>query len=142
MARSSVAALHPASTRNSSESKEPNRRPATKVGDGEANKAVVKGAPRKRQQPVPSGSRLWGFVRREEVGREKDPGLMPDDFAIWYDSKRCRFVIVADKTLIDDLAPVEFVQFVRELRHSTSQSLFKFENRHDGSAGRPIRVWS
>ena len=64
------------------------------------------------------------------------------DIAICYDRIRCRFQIMSDEAVIDDLAPVEFVQFVRALRYSTNQILFKFENQNDGSAGRPICVWN
>jgi hypothetical protein len=88
-----------------------------------------------------AGVRLWGFVRRQEDVREKTPELLPQDIVIWYDNKRCRFEIVSDQTVVDDLAPVEFVQFVRALQYSTTQILFKFENRHDGSVGRPVCVW-
>jgi hypothetical protein len=88
--------------------------------------------------------KLWGFVRRHEDVQEKAAGfdLLPQDIAIWFDRKRSRFEIVAARKVIDDLAPMEFVQFVRALRFSTTQILFKFENRSDVTDGRPVRVWS
>jgi hypothetical protein len=46
---------------------------------------------------------------------------------------------VADEKLMDDLAPIEFIQFIRAFRHSTTQILFKF--RYDGSARQPYMVW-
>jgi hypothetical protein len=90
------------------------------------------------------GAKLWGFVRRHEDIRDKVTAfaMMPQDIAIWYDKKRNRFEIVADHKVIDDLAPVEFVQFVRKLRYSATRILFKFESRSDGTAGRPVCVWS
>jgi hypothetical protein len=90
------------------------------------------------------GVKLWGFVRRHQDVQEKAAGseLLPQDIAIWFDRKRSRFEIVAERKVIDDLAPMEFVQFVRALRYSTTQILFKFENRSDGTDGRPVCVWS
>jgi hypothetical protein len=102
-------------------------------------------APAAAKQPHKGpGVKLWGFVRRHEDTREKAAAfeLMPQDIAIWYDKKRNHFEIVSDHKVIDDLAPVEFVQFVRALRYSTTQILFKFENRCDGTAGQPVCVWS
>jgi len=91
----------------------------------------------------PTGALLWGFVRRSDdvQDRVSEVGLLPHDIAIWYDDKRCRFQIASHNKEIDDLAPVEFVQFVRALRFSPSQVLFKIENHHDGSSGRPVCVW-
>jgi hypothetical protein len=93
------------------------------------------------RRTVPSHARLWGFVRRGRMERGEKAELSISDTSLWLDRERCRFLIVAEKVIKDDLAPVEFVQFVRELRHSTSQVLFKFEMRHDGTVGRPFCVW-
>ena len=101
------------------------------------------GSPARRQRTGPS-VRLWGFVRRQEDVQEKAPGsdLLPQDISLWYDRNVSRFQVISDKKVLDDLAPIEFAQFVRAMRFSTNQVLFKFENRQDGSSGRPIRVWS
>lgn len=109
--------------------------------DDDASAATGRPVRRHRKGP---GARLWGFVRRHEDAKDKTIGseLLPQDIALWYDRRHNRFQVVADHKVIDDLAPVEFVQFVRALRFSATQILFKFENRHDGTAGRPLRVWS
>ena len=87
--------------------------------------------------------RLWGFVRRHEDAHQKTSAaeLLMQDIAICYDRIRCRFQILSDEAVIDDLAPVEFVQFVRALRYSNNQILFKFD-LNDGSAGRAVCVWN
>jgi hypothetical protein len=97
-----------------------------------------------RHQRTGPGVRLWGFVRRQEDAQETIPGsdLLPKDISLWYDRNESRFQVISDQKVIDDLAPIEFAQFVRAMRFSTSQVLFKFENRQDGTSGRPIRVWS
>lgn len=62
-----------------------------------------------------------------------------DDIGLWLDEKRCRFLVVADKKLMDDLAPIEFIQFIRAFRHSTTQILYKF--RYDGAGRQSFMVW-
>jgi hypothetical protein len=96
--------------------------------------------PSTRHPRTGPGVRLWGFVRRQEDAQEKmsDANLLPQDISLWYDRNDSRFQVISDKKVIDDLAPIEFA---RAMRFSTTQVLFKFENRHDGSSGRPIRVW-
>jgi hypothetical protein len=93
------------------------------------------------QRQVPPDARPWGFIRRGTVPNGEDPVPMESDVSLWLDRERYRFLVVADKVVKDDLAPIEFVQFVRELRHSTTQILFKYEIRLDGSVGRPFSVW-
>jgi hypothetical protein len=97
-----------------------------------------------RRQRTGPGVRLWGFVRRQVDAQETTPGsdLLPQDISLWYDRNDSRFQVISDQKVIDDLAPIEFAQFVRAMRFSTNQVLFKFENRQDGTSGRPIRVWS
>lgn len=97
---------------------------------------------RKRvQKKVPPRSRLWGFVRSIDEAGERSLDMTTQDVGLWLDEKRCRFLIAADKKVIDDLAPIEFAQLVRKLRHSTTQILYKYETRYDGLAGRPVCVW-
>lgn len=142
MVRSNVAASSSARSRNHKAEKP--AQPAATTGQNDKAQAPDK-RPAVRQRPKGApGVRLWGFVRRHEDAREKTAAseLLTHDIAIWYDEKRCRFQVVSDHKIIDDLAPSEFVQFVRALRYSTTQILFKFENRHDGTAGRPLCVWS
>lgn len=91
--------------------------------------------------PVPPQARQWGFIRRMESGDGNDPASSAQEVELWLDEEKCRFLIAVDKIVIDDLAPIEFAQFVRALRHSTTQILFKFEIRNDGSV-RPYNVWS
>jgi hypothetical protein len=76
-----------------------------------------------------------------EEGGDRSPDMAPQDIGLWLDERRCRFLIAADKRVIDDLAPVEFAQFVHKLRHSTTQILYKYETRYDGVAGRAYCVW-
>jgi hypothetical protein len=90
---------------------------------------------------MPQGARLWGFIRHGHAKKD-EPKLTETDISLWYHQEHCRFFILADKGVKDVLAPVEFVQFVRELRHSTSQVLFKFEIHLDGSVGRPYCVFA
>ena len=97
---------------------------------------------RERQRTRAAGVRLWGFVRRQQDMREPTPALLTQDIAIWHDRKRGRFQVVSDEKVVDDLAPIEFVQFVRALRYSAVQKLFKYENQHDGTAGRAVMVWA
>ena len=114
--------------------------------DGDAVETVTVDRRRRGHQKVPPRSRLWGFVRSNDGGIDEAGGkrldMTPQDIGLWLDERRCRFLIAANKKVIDDLAPIEFAQFVRKLRHSTTQVLFKYETRHDGTAGRPRCVWS
>ena len=82
-----------------------------------------------------------GIHQTRSGSKGEDPELTESDVSLWLDRERYRFLVVVDKVVTDDLAPIEFVQFVRELRHSTTQILFKFETRLDGSVGRPFCVW-
>jgi hypothetical protein len=93
------------------------------------------------QKDVPPNARLWGFVRHTRDRMERDPELKETDVRLWLDGDRCRFLVARNRVVKDDLAPIEFVQFVRELRHSTTQLLFKYETRGDGAVGRPVCVW-
>jgi hypothetical protein len=101
-------------------------------------------SPAQRRLRKGPGVRLWGYVRRHEDIQDNAAGseLLPQDISLWYDRTHSRFQVISDQKVIDDLAPVEFGQFVRALRFSTTQILFKFENSHDGTTGRPVRVWS
>jgi hypothetical protein len=112
-------------------------------GEGAQERDAQRQDAQEQDEPrsVPSDARLWGFVRRGKVESQKGVILSESDVSLWLDQQRCRFLVVAEKVVKDDLAPVEFVQFVRELRHSTSQVLFKFEILHDGKVGRPFCVW-
>lgn len=104
--------------------------------------SVVAVERRKRiHKRVPPRSRLWGFVRNTHEAGDNSPDMTAQDIGLWLDERRCRFLVAADKKVIDDLAPVEFAQLVRKLRHSTTQILYKYETRHDGLAGRPRCVW-
>ncbi len=140
MVKSSVAALSPATSRKHKSENHP-ARPSAAADQDEKIKLIQKEPAPKRPKQRLAGVRLWGFVRRQEDVHEKTE-LLTQDIAIWYDKKRGRFQIVSEQKVVDDLAPVEFVQFVRALRFSATQILFKFENRHDGSVGRPVCVWS
>jgi hypothetical protein len=109
--------------------------------------AEPNGTPPSRPTSVPDNSRLWGFVRElqlEDVLKgdgDKNATLMSTDTTLWWDDVRHRFLIATDEKVIDDLSPLQFVQFVRELRDITNRILFKIERRPDGSAGRTHRVW-
>jgi len=106
--------------------------------------------PRRRdpKEKVPQTARLWGFVRHlslQEIlngdgGKTAAPA--EQDAKLWWDVDRHRFLVVSEDVIIDDLSPLQFVQFVRELRDVTSRILYKFERRNDGSTGRAHRVWS
>jgi hypothetical protein len=96
---------------------------------------------REEPEQMPQGARLWGFIRHGQPKKEPVK-LTESDISLWYHQEHCRFFVLADKGVKDVLAPVEFVQFIRELRHSTSQVLFKFETGLDGSVGRPYCVWA
>jgi hypothetical protein len=138
MVRSSVAAQSKAQSR-SAPREDPS--PAMLAAPTEENAKTARAARRPRKG---LGMRLWGFVRRHEDTLDNVAGseLLPQDIEIWYDRKRCRFQVISAQKVIDDLAPVEFVQFVRALRYSSTQILFKFDYHQDGTAGRPVRVWS
>ena len=90
---------------------------------------------------VPAEARFWGFVRR--TANEKDDSASPreTDVGLWLDETRYRFLVAAGRSVKDDLAPLEFVQFIRELKHSNSQTLFKLGNSFDRSPARATAVW-
>ena len=91
---------------------------------------------------VPQGARLWGFVRRTANERDDSAALRESDVGLWMDEERCRFVVAAGKAIKDDLAPLEFIQFIRELKHSHSQTLFKVGNCFQRSPARATPVWT
>jgi hypothetical protein len=101
-----------------------------------------------QKDQIPDGARLWGFVRHLSLEdtlkgeANKDAVLAEQDARLLWDVDRHRFLVVSEEAIIDDLSPLQFVQFVRELRDVTSRILFKFERREDGSTGRAHRVWS
>jgi hypothetical protein len=105
-------------------------------------------SPKKRKERLPPGARPWGFVRHlndgETLAAEASKNVKPAqyDATLWWHEERYRFLIAVEKLVIDDLSPLQFVQFVRELRHVTGRVLFKYERRHDGSTGGAYRVWS
>jgi hypothetical protein len=91
---------------------------------------------------VPQGARLWGFVRRTANERDDSAALRENDVGLWLDEERCRFMVAAGKAVKDDLAPLEFVQFIRELKHSHSQTLFKVGDSFQRSPTRATPVWT
>jgi hypothetical protein len=101
-----------------------------------------------RPSLVPHNARLWGFVRELELedvlkgDSDKNATLLSTDTTLWWDDVSHRFLIATDDKIIDDLSPLQFVQFIRELRDMTNRILFKIERRTDGSAGRAHRVWA
>jgi hypothetical protein len=103
---------------------------------------------RRPKEDVPKSARLWGFIRQLSLGEilnaegSKNPAPTENDATLWWDIDRHRFLVVSEDFIIDDLSPLQFVQFVRELRDVTSRILFKFERRHDGSTGKARRVWA
>jgi hypothetical protein len=138
----------------------PRKRPKLPPAKDRAQRAFAEVAVRKNEAPspeiltkahqekVPAGARLWGFVRHFDFGEAlkgedtKSVELAEQDASLWWDGERQRFLIVSENRIIDDLAPLQFIQFVRELRDVTSRILFKFERKQDGSAGRAQRVWA
>ena len=97
---------------------------------------------KKAKEKVPPHARLWGFVRRVEDGHLRNAELMAQDTTLWYDRDRHRFLVAFDKLIMDDLAPLEFVHFIRKMRGVSTRVLFKLEARLNGKAGRARRVWS
>jgi hypothetical protein len=103
---------------------------------------------KKRKEKVPEDARLWGFIRDLDVGEtlnaqaSKSVKMAENDVTLWWDSERYRFLIAAEKLVIDELSPLQFVHFVRQLRDVTNRVLFKYERHHDGSIGRVYRIWS
>jgi len=138
----------------------PRKRPKLPHAKDRAQRAFAEVAVRKNEAPspeilrmahqekVPASARLWGFVRHFDFGDAlkgedgKSVELAEQDASLWWDGERQRFLIVSENRIIDDLAPLQFIQFVRELRDVTNRILFKFERKQDGSAGRAQRVWA
>jgi hypothetical protein len=112
------------------------------AADGEPEIVATVDGAKKRKEKVPPHARLWGFVRRAEDGRLRNAEVMPQDTTLWYDRNRHRFLVSFDKLIIDDLSPLEFVRFIRQLRSVSTQILFKLETSVSGVAGRARRVWS
>jgi hypothetical protein len=102
----------------------------------------------RKKEKVPPHARIWGFVRNLAVGESlnataaKNAVPQEHDATLWWDADQHRFLVVSENWVIDDLSPLQFVQFVRQLRDVTSRILFKFERREDGSTGRAYRIWS
>jgi hypothetical protein len=94
------------------------------------------------EKRVPDEALLWGFVRRTANDKDDSAVLRETDIRLWLDEKRYRFLVAAGPLVKDDLAPLEFVQFIRELKHSTSQTLFKLGNSFVRSPRRATPVWS
>jgi hypothetical protein len=121
--------------------------PPGKIGDPIAPPAAEKPRP-ERKEKIPETARPWGFVRHlsleEALNGEASDDTAPSepDTSLWWDVDRHRFLVASQDLVIDDLAPLQFVQFVRELRDVTNRILFKYERRQDGSTGRAHRVWS
>jgi hypothetical protein len=131
--------------------KRSNPRTTAVPGQGRTQSATAEVAEIKRPEPeekIPENARLWGFVRHLSLEdtikgeANKDAVLAEQDAKLLWDVDRHRFLIVSEEAIVDDLSPLQFVQFVRELRDVASRILFKFERRDDGSTGRAHRVWS
>jgi hypothetical protein len=105
-------------------------------------------SPSKRREEVPESARLWGFVRELGPGQtldiiaSKKAKHAESDVGIWWDVERGRFLIAVANKIIDDVSPLQFVQFVRQLRYVTSRILFKCERHCDATIGPASRVWS
>jgi hypothetical protein len=94
------------------------------------------------EKRIPEKAFLWGFVRRTANEKDDSAGLRETDVALWLDETRYRFVVAAGRAVKDDLAPLEFIQFIREFKHSRSQTLFKVGNSFERSPRRATPVWS
>jgi hypothetical protein len=94
------------------------------------------------EKRVPEGAFLWGFVRRTANDKDDAAALRETDIGLWLDEKRYRFVVASGREVKDDLAPMEFIQFIRELKHSRTQTLFKLGNCFDRSPRRATPVWT
>jgi hypothetical protein len=148
MKRSRVATLSKTTNPDQIEHPAP-RSPGLPGESGDPIAPLAAGKPRpERKEKIPESARLWGFVRQlsleEALNGEASDGTTPSepDTSLWWDVERHRFLVVSQDLVIDDLAPLQFVQFVRELRDVTNRILFKYERRQDGSTGRAHRVWS
>ena len=109
------------------------------VSDPEAGPQVPAEQEDKR---LPEKVRLWGFVRRTANDKDDNAVLRDTDVGLWLDEPRCRFLVAAGQAVKDDLAPLEFIQFIRELKHSHSQTLFKLGSTFERSPRRATPVWS
>jgi hypothetical protein len=98
--------------------------------------------PEPEEKRVPTQARLWGFVRRTANENDNSVGLRDTDVALWLDEESYRFLVAAGRAVKDDLAPMEFIQFIRKLKHSHSQTLFKLGNSFDRTPRRATVVWS
>jgi len=116
--------------------------------EGELATDMVPQAPRPLVEKVPSTARAWGFVRNLRPGEgppsEQAQDIKPSesDVTLWLDEERFRFLVASGQRVIDDLSPLQFVQFVRELRHVTSRILFKYDRQSTGPTQRAFRVWA
>lgn len=99
-------------------------------------------ANREAKRKVPEHATLWGFVRRVEDGNLRNAKLMAQDTTLHYDQKRHRFLVSFDKLIMDDLSPLEFLRFIRQLCSVSSQVVFKLKTNISGVAVRARRVWS
>jgi hypothetical protein len=117
-------------------------------GDGLSKLGQPDVSPKKFKKDIPPSARLWGFIRQLNVGETLDVEASNSvkqaerDVAVWWNVDGGRFLIAAEKKVVDDVSPLQFVQFVRQLRDVTSRILFKYERRSDGTTGCIYRVWS
>ena len=91
---------------------------------------------------MPEQARLWGFVRRTANEKDDSASLRETDVGLWLDEQCYRFLVTAGRSVKDNLAPLEFIQFIRELKHSRSQTLFKLGSSFQPSPRRATAVWS
>lgn len=94
------------------------------------------------EKHVPAKARLWGFVRRTANEKDDSAAVRETDVALWLDEDCYRFLVAAGRIVKDDLAPLEFIQFIRELKHSRSQTLFKLGSSFDRTPRRATAVWT
>jgi hypothetical protein len=131
-----------------SQSQQRHWRPPAEVEDDSQGIDELESQSKRPKEDIPQSARLWGFIRQLSLGEifnaeaSKNATPTENDATLWWDIDRHRFLVVSENLIIDDLSPLQFVQFVRELRDVTSRILFKFERRHDGSAGKARRVWA
>jgi hypothetical protein len=148
MSRSSATALAIGEGPDIEPAEEPRRLKSIEANDDSQVLETPEAARQRPKEEVPRSARLWGFVRHLTLGEilnaeaSKNAAPTENDATLWWDADRHRFLIVSENLIIDDLSPLQFVQFVRELRDVTSRILFKFERRQDGSTGRAYRVWA
>jgi hypothetical protein len=118
----------------------------TQCGDDQLE--ILQISPTRCEEKLPESARLWGFVRELNPGETRDIAPRKNakqadrDVGIWWDVERGRFLIAVANQVIDDVSPLQFVQFVRQLRYVTSRILFKCERRCDATIGPASRVWA